>query len=86
MSLGVAIKAGLGKLEIDVALFVRQLKAAGFEPFEFTWSHAETVRPLPDIHHDPFDRMLIAQAVSESLKFMTTDKLLARYSELVITV
>jgi PIN domain nuclease of toxin-antitoxin system len=82
----VAIKAGLGKLEIDVGLFARQLRVAGFEPLDFTWSHAELVRQLPDIHRDPFDRMLIAQAISEPLRFMTADKLLAQYSELVITV
>lgn len=82
----VAIKVGLGKLKIDVATFVRQLQAAGFEPLDFTWSHAEMVRQLPDIHRDPFDRMLIAQALSEPLRFMTADKLLAQYSELVITV
>jgi PIN domain nuclease of toxin-antitoxin system len=82
----VSIKTGLGKLKIDVGLFIRQLKAAGIEPLNVTWSHAETVRHLPDIHRDPFDRLLIAQAVSEPLKLMTSDKLLSRYTELVVTV
>lgn len=82
----VGIKTGLGKLKIDVGAFAKQLQVAGFEPLNITWSHAEMVRHLPDIHRDPFDRMLIAQAVSEPLKFMTADKLLTQYSELVILV
>ena len=82
----VSIKAGLGKLKIDVGLFARQLRAAGFEPLNISWDHAEAVRHLPDLHRDPFDRLLIAQAVSEPLKFMTADKLLADYSELVIAI
>ena len=37
-------------------------------------------------HRDPFDRLLIAQALTEPMKFLTTDTLLEQYSELVITV
>jgi PIN domain nuclease of toxin-antitoxin system len=82
----VSIKVGLGKLRIDQDRFVEQLQAAGFEPLSITWGHAEAVRHLPNIHSDPFDRMLIAQAVSEPLKLMTADKVLAQYSELVIPI
>lgn len=81
-----SIKASLGKLRVDQDRLVEQLQAAGFEPLSITWAHAEAVRHLPDIHRDPFDRMLIAQAVSEPLKLMTADKVLAQYSELVIPV
>jgi len=62
------------------------LREAGIESLNITWSHAEAVRQLPDIHHDPCDRMLVAQAVSEPLKLMTANKILARYSELVMVV
>jgi PIN domain nuclease of toxin-antitoxin system len=48
--------------------------------------HAALVRDLPDIHRDPFDRLLVAQAISEPLRLLTADGHLGAYSELVITV
>lgn len=82
----ISIKAGLGKLRINQDRFMSGLLETGFEPLPVTWEHADTVRHLPDIHRDPFDRMLIAQAVSEPLRLMTADKILGRYSELVIAL
>lgn len=82
----ISIKAGLGKLRLDQRRFVESLYEAGIEPLPVTWEHAEAVRHLPDHHRDPFDRLLIAQAVSEPLRLMTADKELGRYSELVVVV
>ena len=47
---------------------------------------AATMASLPAIHGDPFDRILIAQAMSEPLHLVTTDERLAEYSELVVLV
>lgn len=80
----ISIKAGLGKLQLDLAEFTSRLAAAGFEPLAVSWGHAQAVRDLPHHHHDPFDRMLIAQAISEPLRLLTHDAALARYSDLVI--
>jgi PIN domain nuclease of toxin-antitoxin system len=44
------------------------------------------VRDLPDIHRDPFDRLLVAQAMSEPLILLTADGHLSAYSKLVMTV
>lgn len=82
----VSIKAALGKLKLDQDRFMKALLATGFEPLPVTWEHADAVHRLPAIHRDPFDRMLIAQAVSEPLHLMTANKLLVRYSELVLFV
>lgn len=82
----VSIKAALGKLQINQDRFMKALPATGFEPLSITWEHADAVHRLPSIHRDPFDRMLIAQAVSEPLNLMTADKTLVRYSELVLFV
>lgn len=49
-----------------------------------TWAHALAVDALPLLHRDPFDRMLVAQAVSEPMHLLTHDATLARYSPLVI--
>ena len=45
--------------------------------------HIVATETLPDIHKDPFDRLLIAQAVSEPMRFLTHDEKLAPYSELI---
>ena len=82
----VSIKTALGKLKLDQDRFMKALPATGFEPLPLTWEHADAVRRLPAIHSDPFDRMLIAQAVSEPLNLMTADNVLVRYSELILFV
>jgi PIN domain nuclease of toxin-antitoxin system len=48
--------------------------------------HAAAVRALPDIHRDPFDRLLIAQAITEPLRLLTDDDNVARYTDLVINI
>ena len=82
----VSIKAGLGKLKIDQNRFIEGLHLSGIKPLAITWAHAAAVRQLPDLHRDPFDRMLIAQAISEPLRLMTADRALSPYSELVFLV
>ena len=81
-----AIKAGLGKLDADVDLLISEIESSGFIELPVRAAHAAMVRKLPDIHRDPFDRLLIAQAVSEPLRLITSDVHLAAYSELIITV
>ncbi len=50
-----------------------------FTPLPINYDHAELAGKLPDIHRDPFGRMLIAQAIIEKLTLVTRDKLIARY-------
>lgn len=78
-----SIKAGIGKLDVDVAELVIQIKASGFQELPITARHAATVRTLPALHNDPFDRLLVAQAICEPLRFLTHDNKLTGYSELV---
>jgi PIN domain nuclease of toxin-antitoxin system len=77
------IKAGIGKLEVDVNQLVAEIESSGFQELPISAKHAATVAQLPDIHRDPFDRILVAQALSEPLRFLTADGILGRYSELV---
>jgi len=81
-----SIKAGLGKLDVDVNLLVSEIEASGFSELPVRAVHAAMVRDLPDIHRDPFDRLLVAQALSEPLRFVTSDGHLSRYTDLVVTV
>ncbi|RYF48525.1 MAG: type II toxin-antitoxin system VapC family toxin [Cytophagaceae bacterium] len=77
------IKAGIGKLEVDVNQLVAEIENSGFQELLISAKHAATVAQLPDIHRDPFDRILVAQALSEPLRFLTADGILGGYSELV---
>jgi len=78
-----AIKAKLGKLDVDVDALVAAIVGSGFLELPVTAKHAAAVGRLPDLHSDPFDRLLIAQAMSEPLRFLTADDALKGYSELV---
>lgn len=79
----VVIKMKLNKLEADIDQVVTAIADSGFMELSITASHAVSVSRLPDIHRDPFDRILIAQAMSEPLTLLTADSTLRRYSELV---
>jgi PIN domain nuclease of toxin-antitoxin system len=63
--------------------FVVEIRRSRFQELHITAAHAATVARLPDIHKDPFDRILIAHAMSEPLRFLTADAKLSGYSELV---
>lgn len=69
----IAIKAGLGKLEVPEPL-VEVLDQHGFESFPITAAHAWEVSRLPVVYHrDPFDRLLAAQARLEELPIISAD-------------
>ncbi len=74
----IAVKASLGKIETtrEVAAAVAE---SGFEELPLRLSHAEVLGSLPLHHRDPFDRMLVAQAVAEGLTLVTRDRALRRY-------
>ena len=74
----VAVKAALGRLRLPQP-FSEGVAASGFEELPIRFDHAELVKGLPLHHHDPFDRMLVAQAVAESLTLVTRDRLLEAY-------
>jgi len=74
----ISIKASLGKLEAPDDL-VETLATEGFETLAFTAEHAATLRHLPWHHRDPFDRMLVAQALSDGLVLATVDRRLSDY-------
>ncbi|NRR30018.1 type II toxin-antitoxin system VapC family toxin [Oxalobacteraceae bacterium] len=78
-----SIKASTGKLKVNVNVLVTQILRNGFLPLGVTYAHAEQIALLPLIHRDPFDRMLIAQAICEPLTLLTADRVLADYSDLV---
>lgn len=63
-----------------------EFERAGFYLLPITAAHAATVDTLPRHHGDPFDRLLVAQALAEPLRLVTADTALAAYGEIVILV
>lgn len=82
----IAIKARLGKIDADPAELAAAIVPSGFVHLPVSAAHAAGVALLEPHHNDPFDRLLIAQALAEPLKLVTADALLAMYSELIIVV
>jgi PIN domain nuclease of toxin-antitoxin system len=77
----VAIKFALGRpgFRVDPHLLRRALLDNGYVETPITAEHGAAVAGLPPLHKDPFDRLLIAQAMVEGLMLITTDRVLARY-------
>lgn len=77
----VTIKAGLGRgdFRVDPYLLRRGLVENGYEELPITSQHALAVGHLPDIHRDPFDRLLVAQAECEGALLLTSDEIVGRY-------
>ncbi len=57
---------------------------AGFVLLPVTADHAAAVEHLPPLHGDPFDRMIVAQAMTEPMRLVTSDRTVARYSDAII--
>ena len=77
----VAIKIRLRQTDMrwEATVLRRGLLENGFGEVPITGEHALGIATLPSIHKDPFDRMLVAQAMANGILLMTSDPMLARY-------
>lgn len=75
----IEIKREAGRLEAPTDL-LREVADADFQPLPITLEHACVAGRLPRHHGDPFDRLLIGQAIAESLTIVTVDGVFPRYS------
>lgn len=76
------IKAGRGKLRLSKPareLVQRAISDFGALSLPITHEHSLALAGLPDLHSDPFDRMLIAQAQTENLTVITADEMIGKY-------
>jgi PIN domain nuclease of toxin-antitoxin system len=84
----IAIKTRLGRLSVagdNLEDFVaEQVAANGFEVLPIHLNHALRTYSLPDYHRDPFDRLLIAQALIEELTLVTADRKLGDYKVRIV--
>ncbi len=83
-----AIKSALGRADFRVApeAIVAEAIATGFVELPVRTTAALKVATLPQHHRDPFDRLLVAQAMTEPALLYTADDQLCAYSELVVRV
>ena len=77
----IAIKSSLGRKDfrVEPRVLRRGLLDNGYTELAITSQHAVSVEGLPDIHRDPFDRLLLAQALGEGITLVTAGALLATY-------
>jgi len=80
----IVIKIALGKLHLSLSL--TELKSFlinhQFQILQMNFDHLETLRQMPFHHGDPFDRLIIAQAITEQMICLSVDKSFKHYSEL----
>ncbi|MDR3335900.1 MAG: type II toxin-antitoxin system VapC family toxin [Treponema sp.] len=81
-----AIKVRTGKLQVDVAKLRALAEEHDFQELPLHGRATEALINLPKLHKDPFDHILLAQAITEPMRFITGDGLLADYSSLVMVI
>ena len=84
----ISIKNKLGRADfkVDLAVLRRNLLDNGYEEIAITSNHTLGLDALPNIHKDPFDRMLIAQTAVEGITLMTADSVVAGYPVALVKV
>ena len=80
-----AIKQNLGKIEGDIRL-ESVLETYGMQELAISSRYSEAIRGLALLHNDPFDRMLVAQAMVEGMVLVTSDRRLAGYPVAILRV
>ncbi len=81
----ITIKTSIDKLEMSIPIseLKRFIIGNDFKIQEFDFEHYTTLSTLPHYHNDPFDRMLIEQAIAEDFTIITQDKKFAAYEHQV---
>jgi PIN domain nuclease of toxin-antitoxin system len=84
----IAIKHSLGRGDMPVSSqgALRYFRESGYRLLAIEPEHAAAVENLPALHADPFDRILVAQALVEPMRLITHDSVVARYSDTIIEI
>jgi PIN domain nuclease of toxin-antitoxin system len=82
----IAIKVRIGKLSVDMDKLRLFAKKFAFSELPLTGGSIQAYLELPNLHKDPFDHMLLAQAISCPMRLISSDPLLAEYSPLVMVI
>jgi len=76
----IAVKVRIGKLDANVASVIKAIERDGFLRLPIEDAHLQSLMSLPVHHRDPFDHLLIAQAVTEGATLITSDRHAPRYA------
>lgn len=77
-----AIKIGQGKLDADLVDIRQAAEESGVIEVPVSGEHAQATLMLANHHKDPFDRLIVATAITEPMHLLTADRLVAQYTEL----
>ena len=81
----IAVKVRIGKLQADIEEIISAVQREGFTMLDIGMAHLVALAGLPMHHRDPFDHLLIAQAMTEDAMFMSEDRNAARYPVRTVT-
>jgi PIN domain nuclease of toxin-antitoxin system len=81
----IVVKQRVGKLRLDISQVVEAVERGGLGLLDISAAHLLTLATLPAHHRDPFDHLLIAQAISEAATFVSDDRRVATYAVRSIT-
>ena len=79
-------RKGTSRMPVSATTASHHFEAAGFELLAITPNHVRALEALPELHSDPFDRILVAQAMSEPLRLVSHDPMIAAYGDMIIHV
>ena len=84
----IAIKTMLRRPDfaIDIRAFREALRSMSVDELPVAGDHIESLLDLPDLHRDPFDRLLVAQSLAEPMSLWTNDRLVTQYSDSITLV
>ena len=81
----IVVKLRIGKLQAEIEEIIDAVQREGFTVLDVGMAHLVTLAGLPMHHRDPFDHLLIAQAMTEDATFMSEDRNAARYPVRMVT-
>ena len=81
----IVVKVRIGKLQADIEEIIDAVQREGFTVLDVGMAHLVTLAGLPMHHRDPFDHLLIAQAMTEDATFMSEDRGASRYPVRMVT-
>lgn len=81
----IVVKVRIGKLQADIEEIMSAVQREGFTVLDVGMAHLVALAGLPMHHRDPFDHLLIAQAMTEDATFMSEDRNAARYPVRTVT-
>ena len=79
-------RKGASRMPVSASVALKIFEGSGYGVLPIAAAHIQALETLPSLHTDPFDRLIVAQALSEPMRLLTHDPQVAAYSDTVITV